>query len=124
MILLYSPYKPAPSYHEPKYEDAHPYYNYAYAVKDDYGYAPVHFGAEEHRDGYDTKGNYHVLLPDGRTQTVYYTVNGYDGFVADVKYEGVAQYPEHHKPSYHPAPAYKPAPKKPSYHPAPAPYHA
>ena len=45
--------------------------------------------------------NYHVLLPDGRKQTVTYTVDGYGGYVADVKYEGEVQYPEHHQPSYH-----------------------
>ena len=59
---------------------------------------------------------YHVLLPDGRTQTVTYTVgDGYSGFVADVQYSGEAKYPEHHAPApaYKPAPVYKPAP---SYH--------
>ena len=90
-------YKPAPTYHEPVYEDAHPAYNYAYAVKDDY--AGLHFGADETRDGYNAHGNYHVLLPDGRTQTVTYTVDGYGGYVADVKYSGEAKYAE-------PAPTY------------------
>ena len=90
-------YKPAPTYHEPQYEDAHPAYNYAYAVKDDY--AGLHFGADETRDGYNANGNYHVLLPDGRIQTVTYTVDGYGGYVADVKYSGEAKYAE-------PAPTY------------------
>ena len=108
---------PAP-YHPPKHEphyESHPaHYNYAYAVKDDY--AGLHFGQEEHRDGYATNGQYHVLLPDGRTQTVNYNVaDDYSGYVADVKYSGEAHYdhhaPVHHKPAYHkPAPAYhKPA---------------
>ena len=47
-------------------------------------------------------------LPDGRVQIVTYTA-GPEGYVADVKYEGEAQYPEY-KP--HPAPAYKPAPAR------------
>ena len=67
------------------------------------------FQANEHRDGYATNGEYRVALPDGRTQIVTYNVaDAYGGYVADVKYEGVAQYPEV-KP-YHPA--------------KPAPYHA
>ncbi|XP_047471424.1 proline-rich protein 3-like [Penaeus chinensis] len=70
------------------------------------------------------KGSYYVLLPDGRLQKVAYTVNGDSGFVAEVSYEGEAQYPEYKPAPYHPAPAYKPAP----YHPAPAykpaPYHS
>ena len=52
-------------------------------------------------------GNYRVALPDGRTQIVTYTADpyGYGGYVADVKYDGVAAFPEH-KPVPHPAPAY------------------
>ena len=53
---------------------------------------------------------FQVHLPDGRVQTVTYTADHYNGYVADVKYEGTAVYPEA-KP-YHPAPA-------PKYHPAP-----
>ena len=79
------------------------------------------FEQNESRDGAATSGGYRVALPDGRTQIVTYTVDPYSGYVADVKYEGAAQYPEE-KPAYKPAP-YHPAP----YHPAPykhAPYHA
>merc|ERR1712141_579598 len=99
-------HKPAP-YHEPAY-DGPAVYQYGYAVQDDYSKA--NFAANENRDGDVVTGEYRVALPGGRTQIVTYTANGYDGYVADVKYEGVAQYPE-----------YKPAP----YHaPKPAPYHA
>ncbi|XP_063589941.1 cuticle protein 21-like [Penaeus indicus] len=73
-----------------------------------YGYAPQP-NYEEARDGYDTQGSYYVLLPDGRLQKVAYTVNGDSGYVAEVSYEGEAQYPEY-KPAYNSVPAYKPAP--------------
>merc|ERR1712112_599921 len=50
-------------------------YNYNYAVADDYS------------------GSYFQALPDGRTQTVNYSTNDVDGYVADVVYDGVPQYP-------------------------------
>merc|ERR1719229_1591053 len=100
------------------YPDEAPVYQYTYAVKDDYSFS--NFNAHEERDGYNAAGGYRVALPDGRTQIVTY-VSGPDGYVADVKYEGEAKYPEY-KPSYAPAPAYKAAPA-PVYHPAPT-YHA
>ena len=115
-------YHAAPAYHAPavhEYGDlAEPSpYTYTYAVADDYSKA--NFNQQESNDGNsNVQGSYSVALPDGRIQTVKYTSNGYDGLVADVTYEGTAQYPEA-KP-YHPAPAYKPAPV---YAPAPA-YHA
>merc|ERR1712080_482354 len=100
-----APYHPAPEV----YPDAAPAYSYQYGVADDYSKAA--FSQQESRDGYATSGEYRVNLPDGRVQIVTYSVaDAYGGYVADVKYEGEAQYPE-----------YKPAP----YHPAkPAPYHA
>eukprot|EP00095_Tigriopus_kingsejongensis_P007914 maker-scaffold132_size323655-snap-gene-2.28 protein:Tk07914 transcript:maker-scaffold132_size323655-snap-gene-2.28-mRNA-1 annotation:"hypothetical protein DAPPUDRAFT_18318" len=72
-------------------------YNYAYAVHDDYSGA--NFGQEEKRDGYATSGQYHVALPDGRIQTVTYSVaDEYSGYVADVSYSGKATYgPGPHK---------------------------
>ena len=77
-------------------------YTYEYGVADDYSGA--NFGQNENRDGYATHGSYRVALPDGRTQIVTYNVaDAYSGYVADVKYEGVAQYPEY-KPK--PAPTY------------------
>merc|ERR1711993_164497 len=96
-------HKPAPYHPEPEYAGP-AVYQFGYAVADDYSKA--NFAANEVRDGYATHGEYRVALPDGRTQIVTYNVaDAYSGYVADVKYEGVAQYPE-----YHPA---KPAP----YHP-------
>merc|ERR1711944_107546 len=96
---------PAPGYGKgPVYEDTAPVYGYEYAVADDY--SKVNFGQNENRDGYSTSGQYRVVLPDGRTQIVTYSVaDGYSGYVADVRYEGVAHYPEY-KPTYKAAPAY------------------
>ena len=106
-------YKPAPSYHEPQYSEP-AYYNYGYEVVDDY--SGVNFGAKEDRNDKVTTGSYHVLLPDGRTQTVTYTVDGYNGYVADVQYSG---YAKEYKaaPAYKPKSTYKP---KPTYKPAPS----
>ena len=95
------------------------HYTFDYAVKDDYTY--VDMGQYETRDGEHTKGIYHVVLPDGRKQTVDYYVDGYSGYVADVSYDGYAKaydykpttYKADYKPEYKPAyksrePAYKP----------------
>ena len=109
-------YAPAPKYHEPVYKEEPKPYAYQYAVKDDYSGA--NFNAQETADGKAVVGSYQVALPDGRLQTVSYTADHYNGYVADVKYEGTPVYPEA-KP-YAPAPAYKAAP---AYKPAPA-YHA
>ena len=72
-------------------------YNYKYTV-DANG---LYFGAQERTDGFSTIGQYHVLLPDGRIQTVNYRVNDNSGFVANVKYsEGIANYAQ--SPVHHP----------------------
>ena len=89
-------------------------FQYQYGVNDPQ-YGPV-FSQQEQRNDYNTAGEYRVNLPDGRVQIVSYTA-GPEGYVADVKYEGEAQYPE--EKAYAPAP-YKAAPAP--YVPAPAPY--
>ena len=71
-------------YDEPKYE-------FAWAVKDDS--SENDFGHQEARDDEFTSGSYYVHLPDGRLQKVSYTVDGDDGYVAEVTYEGEAQFP-------------------------------
>ena len=66
-------------------------------------------------------------LPDGRIQHVKYTADHYNGYVAEVTYEGTPVYPEA-KPYHPPAPAYhKPKPvyhkPEPVYKPQPV-YHS
>merc|ERR1712025_1527208 len=99
-------------------------YTFNYAVADDYSKA--NFNAAESDDGTGAReGSYSVILPDGRIQHVHYTTNDYDGYVAEVTYEGEAQYPPegtYHvkKPAYGaPPPAYGPP-----LVPVPAPYGA
>merc|ERR1712106_506280 len=102
-------YAPAPyvapviSHAAPVYPEVDEPYTYQYGVADDYSNA--NFNAAETADGNGVvTGSYSVALPDGRTQTVKYTSDNYNGYVADVTYEGVPVYPED-KP-YVPAPAY------------------
>merc|ERR1712048_594567 len=67
-------------------------YNLNYAVADDYSGSS--FTAAESSDGLGVKtGSYQVALPDGRTQTVNYSTDDVNGYVADVSYDGVPQYP-------------------------------
>merc|ERR1712106_889670 len=90
----------APAYHAPVYKAANEVYadevlpyTYTYAVSDDY--SSSRFNAGESSDGAgNAEGSYSVALPDGRTQTVAYRADPYNGYVADVTYEGTAVYPE------------------------------
>lgn len=100
------------AYSNPDLAEISPY-AFNYAVADDYSKA--NFNAAESDDGTGSReGSYSVALPDGRIQHVHYTTNDYDGYVAEVTYEGVAQYPpegSYHieKPAYGaPPPAYGP----------------
>ncbi|XP_032795059.2 pro-resilin [Daphnia magna] len=66
-------------------------YSFFYKVKheeseNDYSHA-------ESSDGKVVKGKYQVQLPDGRQQTVQYVADA-NGYVAQVMYDGEAQYPE------------------------------
>ena len=58
-------------------------YQYQYGVADDYSGA--RFAANEVADGKAVSGSYTVHLPDGRVQTVTYTADPYNGYIADVK---------------------------------------
>lgn len=58
-------------------------YAFGYKIKDNK--MGNHFGHEERREGKSAKGSYHVLLPDGRLQTVSYYVDD-DGYHAEVSY--------------------------------------
>merc|ERR1712025_9667 len=68
-------------------------FSYNYAVNDDYSGSA--FTASESDDGLRARsGSYSVALPDGRTQTVTYSTDDVNGYVADVSYEGVPSYPQ------------------------------
>merc|ERR1712051_966127 len=121
--LLLASVSAAPSGPAPLGPIIPPVYNYNYAVKDDYSGSI--FTAAEERDNYNAAGSYSVNLPDGRVQIVSYSVSGPDGgYIADVKYEGVASYAPVAAKPYVPAPApvYKPKPA-PVYKPAPVPVY-
>ncbi|XP_037793731.1 pro-resilin-like [Penaeus monodon] len=94
---------PGYDYSSPSHVSSPGKYDFNYAVKDDY--SSNDFGHQEDRDGYGTQGSYYVLLPDGRLQKVTYSVNGDSGFVAEVSYEGEAQYAASQR-SYKPTPSY------------------
>jgi len=144
-------YNPAPAYKRPVYKEPEHYepqpYEYKYGVEDSYSGTSFDKAENQSPDGVTT-GSYRVNLPDGRVQVVSYTVDAYNGYVADVRYEGEAVYPEEPKggygkpyvapkpkyapapapaykpaPAYRPAPAYKPAPVR-AYKPAPVPAYA
>merc|ERR1712001_246104 len=106
----------APAYHAPAVvvkETPEPY-TYTYGVADDYSKA--NFNAAETSDANGVVGgSYSVSLPDGRIQTVTYTADHTNGYVAEVSYSGEAVYPpapaggyvgENHPYVAAPAPAY------------------
>merc|ERR1719187_341823 len=98
-----APYHPAPVEKLPPQPFA-----YEYGVADDYSKA--NFKKTETQDAEGVvKGSFTIALPDGRIQTTTYTADHYNGFVADVTYEGTPVYPPEPAGGYgHPAP--KPAP--------------
>ena len=97
-------YHPAPAYAPVEKLPPQPY-AYEYGVADDYSKA--NFNAAETADAAGVvSGSYDVALPDGRTQHVKYTADHYNGYVAEVTYEGVPVYPEAKPYAPAPAPAY------------------
>ncbi|CAG0884999.1 unnamed protein product [Darwinula stevensoni] len=97
-------YRP-PSFHHDSYV-SEPKYSFGYLVRDEYEGA--YYGHRESRDGDRTEGSYSVVLPDGRLQKVTYTVNGDEGFVAVVEYEGEPHHEEPHPLPPRPQPQYGP----------------
>ena len=99
-----APYHAPAPHHAPVYKEEPKPYSYEYGVHDDYSGA--NFNAGEVADGAgNVEGSYSVLLPDGRTQHVKYHADHYNGYVADVTYEGTASYaPVHHAAPHHSAP--------------------
>ena len=59
-------------------------YDFSYNVREPL--YSVDMGHKEYRNGDNTRGEYSVVLPDGRRQIVTYYVNGDSGYVAEVKY--------------------------------------
>ncbi|XP_050729778.1 uncharacterized protein LOC127005170 [Eriocheir sinensis] len=132
----YSAPQPVYSAPESSEEFEPPKYNFEWEVKDQY--SGNDFEHQEERDDDNTQGAYSVQLPDGRLQRVTYYVNGDSGYIAEVTYEGEAEYPSaESRESYGPpqpsysapeseesveAPVYSPprpqyAPPQPSYSP-------
>merc|ERR1712212_621569 len=84
---------------------------YEYGVADDYSKANFKKTETQDAEG-KVAGSFTIALPDGRIQTPTYTADHYNGFVAEVTYEGTPVYPPEPAGGYgHPAPAYKPAAK-------------
>merc|ERR1712168_399074 len=88
-----APYHPAPAPKPAPYDETPKPYAFEYGVSD--SYSGTNFNAHEAADGKAVTGSYQVHLPDGRVQTVTYTADHYNGYIADVAYEGTAQYPEY-----------------------------
>ena len=91
---------------EESYESSEAKYNFQWAVSDES--SENHYGHQEARDGDDTQGSYYVQLPDGRLQKVTFHVDGDNGYVANVEYEGEASYPSAESGSSESVEAYRP----------------
>ena len=67
-------------------------YVYKYGIQDDL--SGTNFEKSESQNGGgNVEGLFSVVLPDGRIQTVTYTADDDNGFVADVTYSGKASFP-------------------------------
>merc|ERR1711962_1865087 len=112
LSLAQGSYKPAAVAYKEEVLPPQPF-AYEYGVNDDY--SKSNFKKTETQDEKGVvSGSYVIALPDGRIQTTKYTADAYNGFVAEVSYEGEAVYPPEPAGGYgHAAPvvapAYKPA---------------
>ncbi|XP_064122596.1 pro-resilin-like [Macrobrachium nipponense] len=96
---------------EESFESGEVKYNFNWAV--DHDPSSNEFGHQEARDGDDTQGSYYVQLPDGRLQKVAFHVDGDDGYIAEVTYEGEAQFPDSSESvESAEAPRYAPPPRR------------
>ncbi|KAG7166346.1 Pro-resilin-like 27 [Homarus americanus] len=85
-------YQAPRAYSDESFESTEAKYNYQWAVSDDP--SRNEFNHQEARENDNAEGSYYVHLPDGRVQRVTYRVDGDSGYVAEVNYEGEAQFPE------------------------------
>ena len=76
---------------------------YEYGVADDYSKANFKKAESQDAEG-NVAGSFTIALPDGRIQTTTYTADHYNGFIAEVTYEGTPVYPEAPKGGYGPHP--------------------
>merc|ERR1711892_1618167 len=95
--IFFSLVYPHPSYVPPYGERLQPKpFVYEYGVQDS-----RHGGAFTKKETQDNQGNVFgsvvVNLPDGRIQTTNYNADFYDGYNADVRYAGTAQYPSEYE---------------------------
>merc|ERR1712154_732179 len=74
-------------------------YAYEYGVADDYSKANFKKTETQDAEG-KVAGSFTIALPDGRIQTTTYTADHYNGFVAEVTYEGTPVYPPEPKEGY------------------------
>merc|ERR1719268_46315 len=99
-----APYHPAPAYKAEEKLPPQPF-AYEYGVADDYSKANFKKTETQDAEG-KVAGSFTIALPDGRIQTTTYTADHYNGFVAEVTYEGTPVYPPEPAGGYgHPAPA-------------------
>ncbi|XP_045107125.1 cuticle protein 19.8-like [Portunus trituberculatus] len=91
MVMVAAPASSFPQGYQSNEPSSPAQYSYNYGVNDEFG---NNFGHGENRQGDNTDGSYSVVLPDGRTQTVEYSVSGDSGFLANVQYAGNAQFPQ------------------------------
>merc|ERR1711892_551836 len=85
-------WSPCPYHAAPVEKLAPQPFAYTYGVVDDY--SKNNFQKSETQDAEGkVAGSFTIALPDGRIQTTTYTADHYNGFVAEVSYEGTAVYP-------------------------------